>query len=314
MCSYNPSNPVPYFTLGDAIAAIAVTLALQSFMKPVYRLRLAARFLSLKRLYSLIFAGVGMVIIATLVPNLPFLGEGFWRYPIVWELLATILFVAAYGAIALTIVRPVCVKPKQVEPFTRAVAGILAEATESDHVDLLPDIQLSLPVLMKLAPFVEYRGVEFSAFELFTHRKKIEQASYAHSMLGILSDPLFCQSLIRRAPWAAATLIRQISDAKLYCRAAEPFIQELAHQAILLDEGIMSREVSYQGFGTAPVLSDTLFADQFIVARYDPLQTYFRSEEITPSVLKRFNAAAERCFLTMIGRNHIAHCQAANSI
>lgn len=315
MCAYNPSNPPQtYFTLGDAIAAIAVTLALQSFMKPVYRLRLAARFLSLQRLYMLIFAGVGITTIAALVPNLPFLGDGPWRYPILWELFAMVLFVIAYGAVAITVVRPVKVRPRQMERFARVVANILAQATETDHIDLLPDIELSLPVLMKLATFVEYRRVEFSAFELFTHRDKIKQASWARSLLEILADPLFCQSLIRRAPWTVAGMIGKISDDKLHCGAAEQFIQELAHQAILLDEGIMSREVSYQGFGTAPVLSDALFADGFIVDRYDPLETYFRSEEITHSVLRRFNAAAERCFLTMIKPKHVTYSYVGNSI
>jgi hypothetical protein len=314
MCSYDPGRAVSYFSLGDAVAAIAVTLALQNFMKPIYRLRLAARYLSLKRLYILIFAGVGMTMVAAIVPNLPFLGDGSLRYPIVWELCATVSFVVAYGAVALTIVRPLKVRLRRVEPFARAVATLLAQASESDHIDVLPDVQASLPVLVKSALFLESRHTEFSAFDEFTYREKIRQSSYAQSILRILSDPFFCQSLIRRAPWNVAKMISVLSNENLHCQAAEQFVQELARQAIVLDDGIMSREVSFKGFATAPELSDAMFSDDFIVRSYDPLNMTFWEGEITAAVIRRFNAAAKRCFLSMIKTDHVEFYRVAYSI
>ena len=314
MCSYDPSNPPVYFSLGDAVAAIAVTLALQSFMKPVYRLRLATRYLNLTRLYALIFVGVGLTVVAATVPSLPFLGSAIWRYSILWEVLATLFFVAAYGAVAITIVRPIRVREKQVERFTNAVANMLTEASEDDHVDIVPDIGSSLPTLVKLASFVEYRGREFSAFEMFSHRAKIRQASYAHSLLRILSDPLFCRSLVKRAPWSVAKMMHDLSHERIHCRNAEPFVQQLAHQAILLDDGILAREIGYLGFGEAPLLSAALFSDDFIVERYNPLGQYFHSDQITPAVVKRYNAAALRCFLTMIKDGYAVRHQVSYDI
>lgn len=56
-CAYDPSNPQAiYFSLGEAIAALAFTLAVQQLLKPVYRFRLSARYLSLPKLYGLVFA------------------------------------------------------------------------------------------------------------------------------------------------------------------------------------------------------------------------------------------------------------------
>lgn len=314
VCAYDPASPAPtYFTLGNAITALAFTLAVQTFLKPIYRLRLRVRYLSLAHLYILIFAGVGMTFIAALVPNFPVLHGGWWGYAIVYELLATVLFAFAYGAVAIAVLRPISVSEKRVEQFTKATAKLLSEATESDHVDLLPDLHRSLPRLIKLAAFIEGYD-DASAFYLFTHRHRIWQASYAHSMLRILSDPLFCKSLVLRAPWTVALIVGEIADKKLYAHAAQRFVQELAYQAILADDGIMAREADYQGFGEAPVFSDALFSDPFIVRTYNPLQTYFRSESITPSILRRFNQAALRCNECLIGQRHFQVSQVTSSI
>jgi hypothetical protein len=44
MCSYNPAQPASiYFTVGDAIAALGFTLAIQQLFKPIYLFRLRAR-------------------------------------------------------------------------------------------------------------------------------------------------------------------------------------------------------------------------------------------------------------------------------
>ena len=54
-------------------------------------------------------------------------------------------------------------------------------------------------------------------------------------------------------------MINEISRKKLYTNQAENFIQEIARQAILNDESMMAREMGYDGFGMAPVLSESLF-------------------------------------------------------
>jgi hypothetical protein len=69
-------------------------------------------------------------------------------------------------------------------------------------------------------------------------------------------------------------------------------------------------------FGTAPLLSEGLFGDWFIVTRYNPLDSFFvaSGEELTPMLLKRFNSAAERCYRTLIDNKDIFQAQAAYSI
>lgn len=314
MCAYNPALPSPaYFTLGNAVAALAFTMAVQSFLKPIYRIRLGVRFLSIGRLYILIFAAVGMSVIAALVPSLPILHGGWWGYPIIYELLATALFVIAYGSVAFAVARPVKVSENRVEVFAQLAGRFLSEATESDHVDFLPDVRLSLPRLIKLASFIENRG-NVSAFWMFTHRQKIYQAQYAASLLRILSDHHFCRSVVVRAPWTVAALITNIADQEFYAHSATRLVQELAQQAILADDGIMAREVDFDGFAEAPLLSESLFSEPFIVERYDPLDNFIRGEQITASVLKRFNKATILCYECLISERQFNRAQVTFSI
>jgi len=108
LCSYDPGKPFSvYFSLGEAVSALAFTLAVQQLLKPIYQFRLEARYLSLSRLYLCVFFGLGAVFIAALLPNLGFAHTGPWGYPITWEFLGAILFGLAYGSVAWAIVAPV---------------------------------------------------------------------------------------------------------------------------------------------------------------------------------------------------------------
>jgi hypothetical protein len=158
-------------------------------------------------------------------------------------------------------------------------------------------------------------GMMEAAFFDFIHRDKIEQASYAHTLLRIIADPLFCETLVKRAPWRVATTLREISAKHLFAHGAEQFVRQLAHQAILRDDGMMAREVGYHGFGTAPLLSESLFSDLFMLERYNPLGSFYvRGDVITTTMLKRFNSAAERCYLTLIEEHHTQRAQVVFSI
>ena len=69
LCNYDPALPAPvYFTLGNAISALAFTLAVQNFLKPVFKFRLGVQYLTLRRLYLLVFAAVLVIVISTVVP------------------------------------------------------------------------------------------------------------------------------------------------------------------------------------------------------------------------------------------------------
>ena len=104
-----------------------------------------------------------------------------------------------------------------------------------------------------------------SAFYLFAHRTELERASECcRSLLRLLADQKLCSVLVCECPWQAAAIVRKISELELHVKQAEPFVQELGRQAICNQNGVMAREIGYDGFGGAPVLSQSLFQEPFI--------------------------------------------------
>jgi len=67
--------------LGNAIAALAFTFAIQQLVKPIYRFRLRAYGLKLIYLSGAIFAGAVCSLVAMALPNLPISHEGPFEYP-----------------------------------------------------------------------------------------------------------------------------------------------------------------------------------------------------------------------------------------
>jgi hypothetical protein len=316
-CAYDPAAPSIYFNLGAGIAALGFTFAVQQLLKPIYAFRLNVRHISLRELYGLVFLGMLAVIVASILPSFPALHHGPLGYPILWEIAGALLFAVAYGTVALAIIYPVRVRPNSVIQFARASAQLLSSANENDHIDYPHDLDRSLPSLIKIAAFIDhYDKDRMSAFYDFIHRKTLERASYAASFLGILADPHFCGTLVRRTPWLVAWILQGLSKDRLHSRSAEQFVRELARQSILREDSMMSRETDYHGFGTVPLLSDSLFSDHFLIKAYDPLDSFrfMSGEPITPAMLKRFNSAVEKCLTAIIDARDIHHSQTAYSI
>ncbi len=298
-CAYNPASPTSiYLSLGEAISSLGFIVAVQQLLKPIYIFRLEARFVTVGRLYAFVFCAAVCALIASVVPSLPraqWLGP--FDYPIVWEILSASLFAVAYGAVALAAVLPIRVSPNNITKFAQASAQLLSSASDRDHIDFVRDLRRSLPVLVKEARFNEGH-YEPSAFFLFTNRRRMGHASYAASLLHILSDSRFCKTLVDRVPWEASRMMRDLELEAAYAKAAEPFVREMGRQAITSADSMLEREIAFTGFRSAPLLSDSLFASPFIVDNYNPLESFrFQVLEIAdPDVLRRFNAATRMCF------------------
>jgi len=207
------------------------------------------------------------------------------------------------------------VRPASVTKFAQASARLLSSATEADHLDYAEDLLRNLAQLVRLARFND-RFDEPTAFFEFRYRKEIERASYAGSLLRIVADAAFCETLVKRLPWTVAAALREISTQELHASDAEPFVRELGCQAIMRDDGMLAREVGYQGFGTAPILSESLFSSYFIIHKYNPFQPFLFTTRfvVTAQLLRRFNFAAEKALDAIIAERQIYHHYAAHSI
>jgi hypothetical protein len=64
--------------------------------------------------------------------------------------------------------------------------------------------------------------------------------------------------------------LNAISKAKIASKSAIPFVQQIAKQAVVLDDGILERELSYSSGSTRGFL-DALFGSAFILSSYRPV-------------------------------------------
>lgn len=297
ICAYNPANPaLAYFSVGDAIAALAFTLAVQQFLKPVFVFRLEARGIKLRYLYVLVFAGASFAAFGALVPNLPFDRALIFAYPIAWELLGATFFATAYGLLAFGSTIPLKLKKNNTVRFVRAAAQFITENDGRDYVDIGRELLRNLSEMTVLARFTESASSRSSFFH-FTNRKKLEAGGYAASMLRIMSDERFCRSLIEGCPWRVAVALTDLSEKRLHSRSGERFIQGISSQAIQSDLSIFAREVGYSGFRHAPVLSDALFKNYFIVRNFRPLDWLTLSKpSLTKEYLSRLGNASESIY------------------
>jgi hypothetical protein len=265
------------------------------------------------------------------MPSLPTSHSSFFEYPIVWEILGGLLVGGAYALIAVLAFKRARIHAFNLVPFTRAGATLLGEADDIDRVNFAEDLFSGTQNIARLIKFAfawqqaENHGarVEFerlgqigaipeirgrppiSAFYKFAHRTQLKAASQAIGFLRIISDPQFCSVLVRKCSWRTASLLNALSERTLYVEEAKPLIQEIARQAILNDESMMAKEDSYTGFGTAPILSRSLFDDRFILFHYDPLGglQFNMPEEPTSGYVSRLTLASKMMLKCAI-KNH----------
>lgn len=314
-CSYKPASPYAiYFSLGEAISALAVTVAIQQLLKPVFHLRLAVRSLTVYHLYAALFAGAAAVLFSAVVPQIPALHNGPWGFPVVWEVIGALIFAIVYGTVVWVVAHPAVATSRSILAFCQGSGRLLSSASDTDRVDYVRDLAASIPALIEASAFIDRPPHSVTAFWQFTHRKKIERGVLTWQLLRLLADPLFCKVAVRRVPWVVAHIINDIASAKHSTRAAQQFVQEIAFQAVFDDESMMVREVAYTGFGTVPVLSDSIFRSIHVVTKLDPFGWYFSvGRQFTPSSLKRFGKAFEAATETLIDAKTLDHVRAMDS-
>src|SRR5579875_3844088 len=131
LCSYNPAEPSPtYFTIGDAVAALAFTLAIQQLFKPIYLFRLRVYGLRILHLTAMVFLGAACSLVATFLPNLPIDHRGMLVYPLTWEISGGLCIFISYGLAAWITLSPATINAFNRRSFVRAAVSSLSEGSD----------------------------------------------------------------------------------------------------------------------------------------------------------------------------------------
>lgn len=288
MCKYDPQAPSPsYFTIGDAVAALAFTLAVQQFLKPIYQFRLSAMGVRFSYVVCAAFIGAFLTVIAAIVPSVAFLRGTMLGHPVNWEIAGGLIIGTAYAIVATISLRSAVVTKRNISDFTGAGAQLLSEATDEDRLSFAKDV-LNGQNVQKLveiaAEFQRAEGhaiaIEFeklreqgrekegfrgrppiSAFYTFARRRELEMASHAWRFLELLSDRDFCRVVVTHHSWGFLRAIIPLTEANTYTEAAKTFVQAVAWQTLIQDDGMLAREDSYEGFGWSRTFAKEFFGN-----------------------------------------------------
>jgi hypothetical protein len=112
-----------------------------------------------------------------------------------------------------------------------------------------------------------------SAFYVFARRRELELADFAWYFLQVLSDPDFCRVVVTRYPWGFLRAIIPLAEAGNYTEAAKAFVQAIAWQSLVRDDGILAKEDSYEGFGRSREFAKEFFGNHKMRA-FEPLNGF----------------------------------------
>lgn len=321
MCEYNPQAPFSsYFTIGDAVAALAFTLAVQQFLKPIYQFRLRVMRIKFSSVVFAVFVGAFCTVVASAIPNIAFVGGTPLAYPINWEIVGGLIIGAAYFVVAWITLRPAVVTPRSVRNFTQAGAMLLSEATDQErsrfakdvlsgrNIEKLTELSAEFDRAERHAIAIEFEKLKeqgrekegfrgrlpITAFYAFARRKELEQARYAYNLLQLMSESDFCRVVVTRHSWRFLNAIIPVAEKNISAEAAHPFVQGVAWQALLQHDGMLAREDDYQGFGVTREFATEFFGN-YKMSKFQPLNGINSIGTGVPSegFVSRLNIASE---------------------
>jgi len=166
-CSYNPSDPISYFTLGNLVSVIAILLAISQLTKPIIEFRIRSNNLNLKTLNCLVLIAIISIFIATLLPFIPGKAMPLLGYPVFWEFLSAVLFVVLAIYVISTITKPAQFTKKNANQFLNATVLYIAKGGEERLNELAKEILPSISSIIQEAN-------NFDVYEAITAKKIIK--------------------------------------------------------------------------------------------------------------------------------------------
>lgn len=293
LCSYNPAQPNNiYFSIGDAVAAIALVLAFSQLITPTLQFRLKVSSKAAWVAASLFLIAVLVVFVAAILPNIPGTALPLLGYPIFWEVLGGV-FVFCSSIILLVVysLRPAVFNGGNYKKFFKTSSSTIARGNEQDLRALADEMRNSAPAIIEAA---------YQYDQDLARQKKVgnegyavpEQTEYALALLDLLSDERFCTLLVNAAPATALDFIQEIIKHGSRDRAGYSFVQQVVKQSFISDNSILHREQEYYGLGHFKTFTQTVFGDyRFIDSVYRPLEAWphWQEEFSTSKIIQKYS-------------------------
>ena len=272
-CSYDPSDPKSYFTIGHLLSVIALLLALSQLTRPIIKFRIWSHNLSYKTLITIAIVAIISVFIATVLPLIPGKALPLVGYPIFWELLSASLFVGAGIYVILTITKPAKFTCRNAEQYLNATFSFIAIGGEERLNELAAEIYPSIsPVVNEARKYDRYQAQ--AAKERNEKYEVSETTKVANTILHAWSDKGFCKSIVCRSPASATEIIAELAKDP-NSDIGYSLCEQIINQSFENDNSILNREESYSGLGFFKNFMRQCFSDWlFVEGIYRPLQSW----------------------------------------
>lgn len=290
-CSYDPSSPNRiYFSIGEAIAAIAIFIAFTQLLRPMITFRLSNSPFKLQTAYKLFFVAIFSVFAAAIVPFIPGNPLPLLGYPVFWEILAGFLFVIGALGFIWTINRYAKLNNSNYKQYLRGCTLLIGKGKEDDLSELADEIYESIPeVLMACKKFD--RDAKIFAKREGKEYELSEYTNYTLTLLDVWSDEKFCRILVCTAPKTIIYFFQKIEEYKIYSSGGNAFVNQIIRQAFLNKSSILHREEDFYGLGHFKTFTKAVFGNyELIESFYRPLQAwdYWRDDNLEPWKVKKY--------------------------
>ncbi len=143
--SYDPASPNRiYFSIGSAVATIALVLAFSQFIRPIVKLKLSVGIFRLTVALAFFFMAIGFVFVAAILPFIPGKALPFLGYPVFWEILAGAFLLGISVGLIYKVKKPVKFNRRNDKRFLKYCMSIIAKGNEVDMRELAVEIYHSI--------------------------------------------------------------------------------------------------------------------------------------------------------------------------
>ena len=293
-CHYNPLQPgIAYFSIGEAIASIALLFAFFQLATPTSRFRLAVRptmkWVALGLFVLAFFCVVGAAMIPSVLGYvIPVVG-----FPIFWEVLAGLLVVSGVSLLGFIYARPASFTKRSFKPYFYACSRTISSGDEHELRLLAAEVSHAAYAIVDAAKrFDREMGQANHAADRERIAKSI--SGYAAPLLDLFSDERFARAMVEAAPMGAARFLEFLGQGPTDNQVGYSFVEQVVRQALLSENSMLHKEEELYGLGHFKWFTRTVFGNYRLVSSaYRPLNAWdgVGDEYTTPNVIEKYGRA-----------------------
>jgi len=264
-CAYNPEKPTFVFTIGQLASVLSILIVISQFSKPIQKFRVDCHpFRGKIWVPSIILTGA-CVLISNVLPIIPGEALPILGYPIIWEVLAGVIFGASIFNHIIVLTKPVKFTLGKAEIYLKASEALIRKGEQSDLNEYANELSENLT-----AAHNSIKGIDF----FFSPDKPAKEELATYHLFALWSDSALCKCIAEKHVNLTAELVRCANDGLSHRIGGRMFEQILSH-SIRDPNSLFNRNSSASSHRFFQQTIDSLFSDpDFLRGDYDPINAF----------------------------------------